>query len=305
MKVDLMRFLITCLVSLLTAGAAYAGAHDVSKGPFSDDVLKEADQTRGLELFTAQCGACHTLLNGGGNLAGPNLGSLFLRNVGTKEGFAYSDIMKNAGFTWTPEKLAEWLRDPDGFLPGNKMPTFDAIAEEDLKHILAYISVRTESASWAEAIPEQTGPKLSMAEYEAMLKSSRPDFWSHLFDSTSNFIVMAPEGEYKFVAYFNEDGSVTSNGGEIGGFWRVENMSSFCYALYGLPIYPYEWVECFPIAPNSVERYGEGLWISEPVPGLKVKGGFYNGRPYPGVDDSAPEWAKPVKSSGGGKGGGH
>ncbi len=252
-----------------------------------EDLLASASQDRGQQVFTRKCGACHTLMEGGGNLMGPNLGSLFGRAAGAREGFDFSDAFEAADFIWTPDRLAEWMRDPDGFLPGNTMLLPEAVPEQDIAPLVAYVAVRTGSATWDVA--EVKGPDTTdMGELEKALKETRPDFWHHLMDNTAHYRIEREDGDYVFVTYFNEDGSITANNDRIKGFWRVESMESFCYALHGLPVEPVEWVECFPIVPNSVERYGEGLWISEPLPGFKVHGGFLQGRPHPLVGDAHP-----------------
>ncbi len=281
-----MRF---CYIGLLAIGlAATSAPHALFAQPaLTEDQLARADQGRGQQVFTQRCGACHTLMEGGGNLMGPNLGRLFERTAGTKEGFDYSDAFGEAKFDWTPDKLAEWMRNPDGFLPGNTMLLAEAIAAEDIVPLVSYVMVRTGSATWDVA--EVEDPRTTnIGELEQLLKENRPDFWHHLMDNTAHYRIERDDDDYVFVTYFNEDGSISANNDRIKGFWRVENMKSFCYALHGLPVEPHEWVECFPIVPNSVERYGEGLWISEPLPGLKVYGGFLQGRPHPLVGDAHP-----------------
>jgi cytochrome c2 len=273
-----------CALSLLTvAEIGSPRAQDA----LSEELLAAADQGHGQRVFTQKCGACHTLMEGGGNLMGPNLGKLFERAAGTREGFDFSDAFEAADFTWTPDRLAEWMRDPEDFLPGNTMLLPEVVSEEDILPLIAYVAVRTGSATWdvAEVESPQT---INMGEFEIALKEARPDFWHHLMDNTAHYQIDREDKDYTFVTYFNEDGSITANNDRIKGFWRVESMKSFCYALHGLPVEPYEWVECFPIVPNSIERYGEGLWISEPLPGLKVRGGFLQGRPYPLVGDAHP-----------------
>ena len=293
-----MRSIRSALFGIITAGLTWSAA--VAEDEFTDAVLQEADQSKGLQIYTAQCGACHTLMVGGGNLVGPNLGDLFKRKAATKEGYSYSDAFQAESFEWTPDKLAEWMRDPDAFLPGNKMPMFGAVAEEDLPHLLAYVAVRTGSVEWGQEdvptdnVANMEGPKLTPLEQQ--LYDTRQDFWHHLFDNTAHYIIQSAEGEdaYTFVAYFNEDGTMGSNIDGLKGFWRVNDLKWFCYALEGIPVAPYEWTECFPIVPNSVERYGQGLWVSEPVPGIKVKGGFIQGRPHPDIVDDLPSGAESI-----------
>lgn len=102
-----------------------------------------ADYDRGRRLFM-QCQSCHTLNEGGPSLAGPNLHGVFGRTAGAHEGFAYSDALKEAGFSWSPEQLDAWLAKPRTFLPGNRM-MFSAISDaSDRTAVIAYLMVETD-----------------------------------------------------------------------------------------------------------------------------------------------------------------
>ena len=50
-------------------------------------------------------------------------------------------------------------------------------------------------------------------------------------------------------------------------------------ALYGLPMKPDQWVECFPVVAMSIPRFAEQLWESRPAEGITVYGGILPGRP--------------------------
>src|SRR5580704_19237073 len=57
-----------------------------------------ADLSNGEAKF-AVCRSCHTLVQGGEDMTGPNLWGVFGRKAGAKDGFTYSDDMKKAGWT--------------------------------------------------------------------------------------------------------------------------------------------------------------------------------------------------------------
>ncbi len=100
------------------------------------------DYANGRKLF-AQCRSCHTIDAGGGNRVGPNLHGLFGRAAGTAEGFPYSDAVKNSGIVWDGPKLDEWLANPKGFLPGNRM-TFLGIKDETARRdVITYLKVES------------------------------------------------------------------------------------------------------------------------------------------------------------------
>ena len=75
-----------------------------------------------------QCKACHSL-DAGVNRVGPSLAGVSGRAAGTGEGFRYSDAMKNSGITWDSDTLSEYLADPRGYIPGNRM-AFRGVRDE-------------------------------------------------------------------------------------------------------------------------------------------------------------------------------
>lgn len=102
----------------------------------------EADYNRGRRTFKL-CQACHQLGENGFNLVGPKLYGIFGRQVGTVEAFSYSKAVSEADFVWTPEKLDEWLVNPDSFLPGNNMAFTGVRKPEDRAAVIAYIMLET------------------------------------------------------------------------------------------------------------------------------------------------------------------
>lgn len=101
-----------------------------------------ADPVAG-ERAAAFCRACHTLGEGEQAMLGPNLYGIFGREAGTVPGYNYSEVLKDAGFVWTPRALDAWLAQPARFLPGNRMAfagVSDAGARADL---IAYLLTAT------------------------------------------------------------------------------------------------------------------------------------------------------------------
>jgi cytochrome c len=102
----------------------------------------EGDLANGRRQF-AKCRSCHVIEKGGDNRVGPALHGIFGRTTGTAAGFAYSPALKGAGFVWDGGKLDQWLADPKGFLPGNRMTFVGLKQEKDRRDVIAYIKVES------------------------------------------------------------------------------------------------------------------------------------------------------------------
>ena len=101
-----------------------------------------ADYARGRRTFKL-CQSCHTTAEGAGALVGPNLYGLFGREAGKAPGFDYSDALKSADFTWTPDKVDHWLENPQTFLKGNRMTFAGVRKPEDRTAVIAYLMTQT------------------------------------------------------------------------------------------------------------------------------------------------------------------
>lgn len=104
----------------------------------------DADREHGRQLVSA-CRACHTLEPGGAHMIGPNLHGMFGKNAGTREGFDYSEAIRESNFVWTPRALDAWLREPAAFLPGNRMSFLGVSSKGDRRDLIAFLLVATET----------------------------------------------------------------------------------------------------------------------------------------------------------------
>ena len=119
------------------AALAAKAAVDALPAPYNT-----ADIAHGKALF-AQCRSCHTAVEGGADMVGPNLYGVFGRVAGTKPDFNYSPALKAAGFTWEAQHLDAWLKDPRGYLPGAKMTFAGLQDEKDRIDVIAYLKTAT------------------------------------------------------------------------------------------------------------------------------------------------------------------
>lgn len=101
-----------------------------------------ADYSLGRRTFKL-CGACHTVREGAPHLVGPNLHGLFQRQAGSVQDFKYSEALSGAQFDWTPEKVDEWLANPNEFLPGNNMSFVGVRRPGDRTAVIAYLMLES------------------------------------------------------------------------------------------------------------------------------------------------------------------
>lgn len=117
-----------------------------------------ADYARGKRTFKL-CQSCHLTAEGAGNLVGPNLHGLFGREVGSLEGFAYSDALEDADFIWEPHHLDEWLTNPRAYLPGNRMSFAGVRKPEDRLGLIAYLMLETGYTPASGDAPAEDAPQ--------------------------------------------------------------------------------------------------------------------------------------------------
>ena len=64
---------------------------------------------------------------------------IFGRRAGSLPDFEYSDVLREAGFVWNPEKLDAWLGAPGEVLPGSRMSFRPLHEPEDRADLLAWL----------------------------------------------------------------------------------------------------------------------------------------------------------------------
>jgi cytochrome c len=105
----------------------------------------EATYEAGRRVF-AQCRSCHTIEAGAPNRVGPNLHGVFGREIGSLEGFNYSQPVQDANFVWDAAQLDHWLANPQTFLPGNRMAFAGVRNETQRRDLIAYLMVESAPA---------------------------------------------------------------------------------------------------------------------------------------------------------------
>jgi cytochrome c len=98
----------------------------------------DGDAARGEARFQ-DCAACHKL-DAGANNVGPSLHGIFARKAGELADFRYSPAMKRSGIVWTTETLEQFIADPQGMVPGNRMPFAGLANASDRADLIAYLT---------------------------------------------------------------------------------------------------------------------------------------------------------------------
>jgi cytochrome c len=263
-------------VFLLLAVAAASGGVAHAQQRLTREALSKADYVVGRRAFQMRCSACHTLAEGGSHLTGPNLWGLMGQPAGSRGNFNYSDALLNADVTWTADRLDQFLADPAQDIPGNRMAIPEGVPNPDRLALISFMMLETGGADW----PRPELPKAVIdTDRSKPIDQRFPSFYNHMMSNTTRYRMVTAGGELVFKAYFNPDGSITSDRESIRGFWRPDDRDFFCYALYGIPAKPEQLVECFPMIAMSIPRFAEQLWESKPTEGVQLFGGILPGRP--------------------------
>jgi cytochrome c len=115
-------------------------------------LLAKANPDSGKDLFKA-CAQCHTVEKGGATKQGPNLYEIIGRDIGKHPGFSFSPALNEKGGKWTWETLANYLHDPKGYIPGNRMSYAGMKDNAELADMLVYLRTLSDKPADLPAAP--------------------------------------------------------------------------------------------------------------------------------------------------------
>jgi cytochrome c len=95
----------------------------------------DTDAERAARAFQL-CAACH---HDRPDATGPELRTVLNRTSGSVPGFRYSNAMKRAKVVWTVENLRVFLRDPQSFVRGNRMPVSGLSDPAQIEDVLVFL----------------------------------------------------------------------------------------------------------------------------------------------------------------------
>lgn len=84
------------------------------------------------------CKTCHAI-EAGVNKIGPSLHGIIGRKASSVAGYSYSTANHNSGITWTPEKLFQYLENPQRVVPGTKMAFAGFSDPQKRADVIAYL----------------------------------------------------------------------------------------------------------------------------------------------------------------------
>jgi cytochrome c len=103
-------------------------------------LLAKADPKKGEQLAKI-CQTCHTFDKGGPNKIGPNLWDITEENIASVPNYQFSAALeKDKNEKWDPEKLNEWLHNPQSFAKGTKMTFAGFPKAQDRADVIAYLN---------------------------------------------------------------------------------------------------------------------------------------------------------------------
>jgi cytochrome c len=102
--------------------------------------LADENVQAGKLLFGLKCMSCHSVREGSGNGAGPNLFGITGRHIGSLAGFNYSNAMlSHREETWSSERLDRFIAQPQAAVPGTLM-IFPGLSDpEQRKNLIAFL----------------------------------------------------------------------------------------------------------------------------------------------------------------------
>jgi cytochrome c len=106
--------------------------------PSSADLAGLDALTRG-RLLASGCMGCHSVTRDGLDGIGPSLWGVVGRRVASREGYAYSESLRDLDGRWSSELLSRFLENPNDVAPGTTMSTTASYDEAEIADLVGYL----------------------------------------------------------------------------------------------------------------------------------------------------------------------
>lgn len=124
--------------SVLAAVVGTTGCADPDRAILERLGSPEAERFQRGRAAASRCWTCHDLA-GTVKKVGPSLLGVYGRRSGDAPNYNASPAIKSASIVWDDASLAAFLRDPAGFVPGNRMVYAGLRDENALSDLLFYL----------------------------------------------------------------------------------------------------------------------------------------------------------------------
>lgn len=152
-----------------------------------------------------RCASCHSA-EPNVHKTGPSLAAIWGQKAGTVDGFTrYSEALKQSQVVWDRDTLDVWLRDPQDFIPGNRMTMRGLPDVGSRQDIIAYLE------HLAAQNAQSQGSEGSGAEIPARQKNRR---------DLPDLKLLGPGHHVRAIRYCNDTYFVTTDTGEAILFWE-------------------------------------------------------------------------------------
>lgn len=125
--------------------------NDVANNKKADEVIditalmNDAQIDKGM-VVAKKCTACHSFEKGKPHKVGPNLWNILGQKVASKEGYVYSNAMKDIDVTWSYEELFAFLQNPKKYVPGTKMSFIGIKKPKDIANLMEFLRNKGDSS---------------------------------------------------------------------------------------------------------------------------------------------------------------
>lgn len=96
----------------------------------------------GEQLF-AVCQGCHSLSEGEPHKAGPNLHGIMGQSAASREGYTYSEALKNSDIVWNRGLLFGWVLSAETMVQKTWMVYHNHLSVEDTEKLVDYVISKT------------------------------------------------------------------------------------------------------------------------------------------------------------------